>query len=414
MTRITPTARPLAAAIVLALSTTNALAAGFSLPEVSIAGLATSNALVANPELLGAIPYNPSLAAFHPGTHVSGGLMVVAANSTVTTASPNAVASSDFQGKDFVPIPMLAATHQVNDRWTLGLSTTAPFGLSTNHFESSYTFMEALSPGSSPTKSAVEVVDIAPTATYKLNDSTAVAFGADVYWVKTVNFHTTGLENEGDGLDWGWNVSASHKSGPLTIGASYHSKSDVEIKGTTTVVAAGLTFPGTTAELTIPWRAQIGARYEFNDQLALEFDVSRTGWSSFDELAINTTPAGIVTSKNNWKNTNAYRLGGTYQIDDSLQLRFGYTYDKTGQPIEYFSARTADADRHLFSIGAEKKLSDGWAVEAGYMLVKFEDTTLSASGFTEAGEPNGSLFYNGKYETTVHLFGLGVSKSFDL
>lgn len=406
MSRIASKVRPLAASIALVSAANPVHAAGFSVPEISIAGLATSNALVANPDLLGAIPYNPSLAAFHPGTQVSGGVTVVHAESQVTTGT----GTFEFQGKDNVPIPMLQVTHQLNEQWTLGLGTTAPFGLSTKHDPAAYPALGS----SAPTKSAVEVVDIAPTATYKINENTAIAFGADIYWAKTVNFDTASLQNEGDGIDWGWNISASHRNGPLSFGASFRSESEIDIEGRTTVVGLG-SFNGTEAKLTVPWRAQIGARYEFTDRFAFEADISRTGWSSFDTLTINTTsPAGTITSENNWKDQNSYRLSATYQIDPSLQLRFGYTYDETGQPIELFSARTADADRQLFSVGLEKKLDNGLAIEAGYMLVKFDDTTLNATGFTIPGEPNGSLLYNGKYETTVHLFGIGVSKSFDL
>ena len=399
----------LSAGMLLALGLNNANAAGFALAESSIAGLGINNALAANPELLGAVPYNPSLAVFHDGTTVTGGLMVVHPEAEVTTAGPlNVPTNANFQGKDNVFIPNLSVTHQFSDRITLAFSTTVPLGLSTQYPAKTFSFLNA----NSPTKSQVEVIDFSPSLAFKIENGTSVAFGIDYYWARKVAFDTGSLQNKGDGDGWGWNISASHATGPWSVGASFRSHVEADISGETTITGLGV-FSGTSTTLDIPWRAQIGARYEVSPALALEADISRTGWSSFDVLTIKTSsPAGTITSNNHWNDSNAYRLGGTYKLTGDTELRFGYSYDKTPMPDAYYSARIADANRHLFSVGLEKQLGDGLAIDAGYMLVKFKDKNLRATGFTVAGEPNGSLLYNGDYSTTVHLFGVGLSKRF--
>ncbi len=402
----------LTGAILGLLGTTGAQASGFNIPEISIGGLGTANAVVANPRMLGAVPYNPSLAAFHSGTTLSGGLMVVHPESKVTTAARNTPTTASFQGKDNVFIPNLSVTHQVNDQITLAFNTSVPLGLSTQYPPGTFS---VLSTGS-PTKSQVEVVDISPSLAFRVSPSTSVAIGVDYYWVRKIAFDASAIQNKGDGTAWGWNLSATHVNGPWSLGASFRSHAQADISGSTTVTGLG-TFGGTKAELDIPWRAQIGVRYQVNPKLAVEADLSRTGWSSFDTLVINTTvpiPAlQTITSANHWKNTNAYRLGATWQLDDATELRFGYTLDKTAMPTAYFSARTADADRNLFSIGIERKLGNGLAIEAGYMYVKFKDRSLrSATAYTTGSDPNGTDAYNGDYKTTVHLFGVGLSKRF--
>ena len=406
--------RSLAVATLLALSTGGAQASGFSVPEISIGGLGASNAVVANHKMLGAVPYNRSLAVFHDGTTVSGGLMVVHAESEASIVAPNAPTTVDFQGRDNVLIPNLALTHQINDQLTLTFTSAVPLGLSTKYPAGAFSSLNNVPApplNSSPTKSQVEVIDVSPGLAFRINKDTALALGIDYYWVRKVAFDTVSVQNEGDGDAWGWNVSASHIAGPWSFGASFHSTAEADISGETTFL--GTAFGGTTTTLNIPWRAQIGARYQINPALAIEGDISRTGWNSFDTLAIQTTsPAGTITSINQWKDANAYRLGGTYQLNDSTELRFGYTLDKTGMPDAYFSARVADEDRQLFSIGVEKQLGDGLAIEGGYMLVKFKDRSHRAAGFTTVGEPNGSLLYNGDYSSTVHLLGVGLSKRF--
>lgn len=405
---------PITVAVASLLCSGSVQASGFSVPEVSIAGLGASNALVANPELLGAVPYNPSLAAFHAGTTVSGGLVVVHAISKADTEFPNAPGSYEFQGKDNVFIPNLSATHQLNDLLTLSFTTSVPLGLSTQFESGAFSSLNNIPApplNSSPTKSQVEVVDVSPGLAFRVGENTSVAFGIDYYLARKVAFDTVSVQNKGDGDAWGWNISASHIKGPWSFGASFRSRAAADIDGETTFM--GTKFNGTSTTLNIPWRAQAGVRYQVNTALALEFDVSRTGWNSFDDLTIETqSPAGTIVSRNRWKDTNAYRIGGTYQMNSDTQLRFGYTYDKTGMPDDYFSARVADANRHLFSVGIEKQLGDGLAIEGGYMLVHFTERSHRAAGFTEPGEVNGSLFYNGDYRTNVHLIGVGLSKRF--
>lgn len=221
------------------------------------------------------------------------------------------------------------------------------------------------------------------------------------------------MQNKGDGDGWGWNISASHLNGPWSFGASFRSHAEADISGSTT--AGGLTFGGTRTTLDIPWRAQIGVRYQVNPELAVEADVTRTGWSSFDILRISHNHPGVpinpIVSENHWKDVNAYRLGATYQLTSDTELRFGYSFDKGAMPDAYFSARTADADRNLFSIGIGRQLGDGLAIEAGYMYVKFKDRSLRSTTLPTT-DPNGTLAYNGNYKTTVHLFGAGLSKRF--
>ena len=77
----------LTAGLILALP--NAQASGFRLPEASILGLGLSNAVVANPEELGALPYNPAAMSFHDGINLNAGLLFVDPNSEVNNATGN-------------------------------------------------------------------------------------------------------------------------------------------------------------------------------------------------------------------------------------------------------------------------------------------------------------------------------------
>lgn len=399
----------------LGLAAAPAWASGFRLPEASIAGLATSNALVANENLLGAIPYNPAAMSFHDGTHLIAGAMLVQPDLSVTPEEGGPNVSSE--GKDNIFIPNFALTSRLDEQWSWGLIINAPFGLETTWPEGTFPkFATYGADGAHPTHSKIEMLNFNPNAAYRVNENTSIAFGLDFYHVMSVALDSQGATLGGSGEGIGFNLAALHTAGAWSFGASYRSAVDADVDGAVGPAPA-------TTEVNFPWMLQVGAKYQPSDRWAVELDIERTGWSNFDVIEINApvaSPSGPITSTNNWDDANAYRLGGIYQLSDKTQLRVGYTFDETGQNDEFFSARVPDADRQLLSIGFAHELG-GWTLEGGYMYVKFDDRTvdrpagsfLAELGAAGAGaDPNGTDAYNGDYESSVNLFGLGVTKRF--
>ena len=227
---------------------------------------------------------------------------------------------------------------------------------------------------------------------------------------------------EGDGTGLGFNLGALYREGPWSFGASFHSSATVDLSGdylplSQTLVQLNLLKRAQTAELNfdLPWRAQVGARYEVNPQLAVEVDVTRTGWSSFNDLKATGKNSGdlIFQDENDWEDANAYRLGITYQVQPQTQLRFGYTFDETGQLDDHFSARVPDNDRHLFSIGLAQAIRPDLTLEAAYMYVLGEDRDYRAStAYSATSGLNGSTALNGDYSMDAHLIGLQLTKTF--
>ncbi len=406
MARFEPS-RSLAALALAAALPGGALASGFAIPELSSAGLALSNAIVANHKELGAIPYNAAAMSFHRGHSLSLGGMVVKPGLSVTTANGN----FDSESNDAVFVPFLQGVFQPTERVSVGITVGAPFGLETDWLPGTFTPpAPALAP-SVATNTKLELLDVSPIFSYRINKNLSIGGGLDYYNARTVVFDTAAISIDGGGEGFGWNVGVLWNSGSWSFGAAYRSAVTIDMSGSFNAPGAALPI---IADLNIPSRLQVGVRYQANAALAVEFDITRTGWSDFDELVVsapapfNTT---LVTSKNGWNDVNAYRLGVSYQISQATQLRFGYTYDETPQPEAHFSARTPDADRHLFSIGIKHQLHNGWNIEASYMYVKFKDRTID--GPIQSGpDANGTATYAGRYESDVNLLGASISKSF--
>ncbi|MEJ2692235.1 MAG: outer membrane protein transport protein [Candidatus Thiodiazotropha sp.] len=417
----------------VALTTVNpsAQASGFAVPELNPAGLAVSNALVANPKMQAAIAYNPAAMSFHDGKSLSLATILVKPDLAVDTGS----GSVDSGGNDLVAIPSVTAHATLSDKWAIGIAVNAPFGLETEWpagtYDSQYPMYDDLDPNSTkpniPTQSKLEIVAFSPSVAHKVNENVSIAGGIDVYWAKTVILNssvntlaplgsdpTIGLEGDGRGV--GLNLGLMVNQGAWSFGGSYHSEAKLPIKGS---INSPNGSANVNADLKIPSRLQLGVRHQTTEKLGIEFDFTRTGWSSFDQLKVNEEryDQNVVTSTNNWENANAFRLGATYDITGATQLRVGFTLDKTPQGETFFSPRIPDADRQLFSMGIGHTLNNGWSIDAGYMYVKFDDRSVDIDpGFSHPApldeETNGTSAVNGNYEASVHLFGLGLTKKF--
>lgn len=424
-------ARALAAAIAAGtcIAAGQSLAAGFSLPEASSAGIGLTNALVANPDETGAFAYNPAAMGFHDASSVALGAILIGPSFSVETASGN----HDSQGADWTVAPMIQAALRVNDDWRIGLGVTAPFGLETRWQDGTFPALSGTVrvpvpppldpnvPRGQPTASKLEILDFSPTVAYRVNENLSLSGGLDIYWVKKAQLDSTAGRLSGDGTDIGFNLSALYRHEAWSFGAAFRSAATVGLEGdyrplSQTLVAIGRIPPAQSAEVDVdlPWRLQLGVRYAITEALAVEVDWTRTGWSSFSKLEVKGKRTGdlIFTDTNDWNDSNAYRIGLSYRVQPDTELRFGYSYDESGQDDAHFSARVPDNDRHLFGIGIAQVIGNGLSIEAGYMYVKADERRYRSNVPYRGGDINGTDAINGNYEMDAHLIGLEVVKVF--
>ncbi len=394
------------------LSFGNAQASGFAVPEKSASGVGMSNALTANIHDVGAIPYNPSLGAFHDSASVSGHMLAIQAKVAVT---PEGGSYTESQGRDHVFVPGLAINIPFEDKYAFNLNVNVPLGSETKW--SAGTFSSSSAPNSPivrlahPTESRLEVVRMSPSLAFKLGENSALAFGIDHYKVKTVILDAVAKQNSLDGDGWGLNASLTHRITPqLTFGADYHSIGSIDARGETTLVANGTSGYARLHNISTPWSLQLGLALEVTPDFMMEFDFTRTGWSTYRVLEIESVSP--TTSDNYWENADAYHFGFKYELSNHLRFRAGYTYDQTPQGDNYFSARSPDSDRHLFSIGVGYDVGEDLTLDVGYMYVKLEDRTVASTASVTSTELNGTDTYNGVYETDAHLLGVSLTQKF--
>ena len=395
-------------------------ASGFSVPGgLSIAGLGTADTLVANPIEVGALPYNPAAMSFHEERKLVLGVTGVWPNSNVTPEGESRKISDDPDSPIFVP--NLYFMSQASDRLALGLGINAPFGLETNWKAGTFPeFSGPLAPFE-PTKSRLEMFNLNPNISYRINEHASFAAGLDYYRVRDATSDTQGIGLSGDGDDLGWNAAFMYVLDRWSFGMSYLSAVEVNLDGEFDATKTFGFKVNSETELNFPDIFRLGVRYQATEKLAVEFDFDWTGWSAFDEIVVKSTdnvPAAGISSgdilavtTNNWDNTNSYHLAATYQMLPATQLRLGYTFNQNPQPEASFSPRYPNSRRHLFSAGLKQEFS-GWDLEGGIMYGRWEDRTIDNSQPYTGGDANGTSAYNGKYELDGVLAGIGANFHF--
>ncbi|NNF96970.1 MAG: hypothetical protein HKM94_08605, partial [Halobacteria archaeon] len=162
----------------------SAQASGFRVPEISVLGTGTSNALVANTNELGALPYNPANMAFHDKNGLVAGVTYIGYDAKVDT-SVQGGGSFDSIGKDSFWVPNLYVMAPGYGKVSFGLGINAPFGLETGW--SATTFPNfGLAVAAAPEVSRIQMINVNPNIAYEINDTTSFAIGIDYYQLRDI------------------------------------------------------------------------------------------------------------------------------------------------------------------------------------------------------------------------------------
>ena len=198
----------LTTALGICLSCTNARAAGFHLREQSAAAQGNAYAgATAGAEDISYNYYNVAGLTRHKGTQFSLGGTYIAPRATAKNIhNEQGERNPDVQNVVHAAVsPNFAITHQLNDKWFIGISGNSPFGMITKYDR------EWLGADHGIT-SDVKTATITPMAAYKLTDKVSVGAGVQFQylWARLTNSSSiTGTKLvavEGNALDLGYQL----------------------------------------------------------------------------------------------------------------------------------------------------------------------------------------------------------------
>ena len=310
-------------------------------------------------------------------------------------------------------VPHGAAVYPLNERLALGLSITAPFGLSTDYERDWPGRYQALT-------SELETININPSIAYQLSEAFSLGAGVsaqriDARLTSAVDFGSVcfsevgpatctaagvvpqgadGLsEIEGDDWSYGWNAGLAWTPHPdVTVGLHYRSEVQHDLEGRAnftvparasflTAASAFTDTPGS-ASLDLPASTELGVKWKATERATLYANAQWTEWSSVDELRIDfenpVQPDSV--EELNYDDAGRYGVGADYEISPQWLVRAGYAYDESPDREAFRTARIPDNNRHVFALGTTWTPSEDWSIDAAYNRVKIEDTDFDRTG----------------------------------
>jgi len=430
--------------IIFAAGSTQVMATGFALyePDVSTMGNAYAGG-AATADNASVVAVNPAGMSRLDGYNLTLNNTLILAYTNIKNASGTAQAPDNTNKGDMVPRILLGSAfvtfpHVIFDNMTVGLGLFAPDGLKTN-YESTF---QGRAFGD---KSTVTTVTFQPTVSYAFAPNFSAGVGLDVNHFNGVL--TSGLSSafpdatqELDGAKnaFGYNVGFLYSPIPdMNLGLTYHSKVTYKLNGNVEVNDAPITntpytFSATgkgNLKITTPDSVELAATYKILPTVNLKAGITRTMWSTIGVLTpANTfTAAGVTTSVPlpavysagiasqlnstssaqalNFKDVNMYSIGADWQAFDKLTLRAGFAYDTSPVETEYRGVRLPIANRTIYAVGANYKISDTTSTDIAYNYLHEANAHVSLASAT-AGT------YNADFQNTGSLIAIQLNHKF--
>ena len=372
-------------ALVSLFAATSAFASAYRIPEQSVDSTAKSGANVASASRADTAYYNPAnMSWLSDGWQTQVNLTYIHLTSISYEDYRSALFDGESEDENFLlPTGFLVSPFYGDVRF--GLSITAPFGLA-KRWKDRY-------PRATAQEFSLEVIELNPTVSYRVNDMVSVSGGARMLY-NTAEVQTdaryvgspAAMTVDGDTIEWGYNMAVSVKPREdLNFSATYRSNVDLDFEGDADLFI-GRTLPTRDGEVTVPAPAVLTLAAAFNPMPALTVELSwdRTFWSEYEELdfdffpAVGFPPFEAPRSKD-WDDSSAYRIGLSYQANEVLTLMCGFAYDETPVPDESIGFELPDSDAFLYSVGAQYKVNEKMDIGMAVLYDYKEEREITVS-----------------------------------
>jgi len=403
-----------------------AQAAGFYLKEQSIVsqGAAFAGA-AARQDAASSVYFNPAGIA-EMESQIEGGIHLLIPDQKVTgTSDPFGGAIPGLTIATQEPlsnstIPNFYYTRPLGDG-VAGFGISAPFGSKneyssnfTGAFDSYYVKLKTIDVSFAYAKTISETARLGGALVYQT---------ADIEQRKRVSAAGSTATLKGDSSALGLTLGIQFDlEGGGVLGISYKKGLEQDIEGTNTVSAdftsGGVTFGAgsynANGTLKLPSMMSVSLIHPVSDQTDVMFDVTRYGWSAYDNLTVNTAwgtqggiPVGSVASvsNQNYVDTTSFSLGAEHRYGNGWTARAGLHLDPTPTNDTDRSFTTPDGDRTWIALGASKETDSGITWDVAYTYIKVDDTTLNR--VTDAGTIPATA------ESTFNIISIGVRAPLD-
>jgi long-chain fatty acid transport protein len=392
--------------VLMSLVTSSILVAGgYQIPETSTNAVALSAANIAHNKSADAAYYNPANMVFMSNeNHIEADLMYIGLDATKFQGTVAGTGPYDInaESESFIVPSLHYVSGQLGDKARVGVSIVSPGGLSKRWNDA-------------PAKTSAEeftlqIIEVNPTAAFKLSESMGVAVGFRILHTSGVvksngvvnitalgGVGTVSRDMTGDSIDFGYNLALAYKPiSDLEIGLTYRSKVNLSVEGNAklnTSLASAPSYDGK-ANVTVPLPAAFNAAiaYTLPTNTTVEVVYEKTYWSAYDTLDFNYDATegpvlGAIFGKaipKNWKDTNTYRLGLTQELD-SLTLMAGVVIGESPVPSKTLGFELPDSDSVAVSLGGRYQINKEFDIGLAALYSMHENRTITAADANDNG-----------------------------
>ena len=371
-------------------------ASGFRIANQSLGAVGLSGAHIAYTPGPDASYYNPANMALQPDQwRVETSLTSLYLPSITYTANQSSVLNGESESELFW-MPLLHAVSPRYGKFRFGFSLTYPYGLA-KQWSQAY-------PRAFAEKFSLITVEANPSLAYEINDW--LSLGGGVRFIHGNGEVDNTLTNppfsdlapltrvsrsaNASDTSLGYNLALTLRpTDRWNIAATYRSEVELNLSGSGTLEAMNGPFQAVfpvsdSIDITLPAVFSLATSYSF-DRLTVELAWDRTDWSSFRQLDFEydqnftTPPFSIFDTAiaKNWKDTNAYRLGFTYQWDEQWTTTLGFTYDETPVPSQTLGFELPDTDATVYCAGIRYRYTPNTEIGLSYMYHRTQARSVS-------------------------------------
>ena len=365
----------LIAALVL-VSADSKAGTGFRLVDQDAAATARGDAFTATADNPSAIYYNPAGITQLKGVQFRASAFAVSIRAESDAANG---AHTENRSRESVVPQFFATWTPEHSPLSFGLGVYAPFGLNVKY------------PDDAPFRTAVklakiEYLTVNPVLAWQATPTLSLGAGA------TINYAAAelsrGIFQEGDEFKLrGAGASCGFNAGVLwqpaerhSFGIRYHSGTEVELSGHTSVRTKSFVVPtpfgpfrvpGMESEqdangsLRFPQFVTLGYSYRPAPGWNLEIGAEWTDWNTLNELTVHRPGTDTVSVPFHWRSNWIYQAGVTRSWTNGWHASLGYIYAEKVVPEETFTPAVPDYDRHVFT-GGFGYSGERWSVDLAY------------------------------------------------
>jgi|GEM_PF-4010072 len=301
------------------------------------------------------------------------------------------------------PMPILAISHHLNERLTLGLGLYPNDGLGVEYHHFKYG------------QSLLSSINLTPAIAWQVTPKLSLGVGLDVVYGQLQEkaiFDQLGfpienvfLKTKASGWGLGYRLGLRYAlTDWLALGVSYASKRRVEMDGYSDVFVFDhelLRLSGKTM-IDFPGRLGLGIAIKPTDKWLLAVDFDWYDYSGLDKIKFNFDWL-TITQATNWGNNCSLHLGAERVLNENWKLRFGVAALWPAVPEAKTVPIIPDGMGYCFSIGT------GWLNRRGNWAV---NTALVYGFISRQTEPSCEALCPGKNRVDVGVVSVGVTHYF--